>query len=318
MMRYYRKIIKITGHDSPNVRYGKAQLAAGIEPTDEIIIPGVLSYSEYCKRMELWDPIRKCISIDAEFYEGEDALLFPPLWLNAAELRRATGPARTMGVDSALGGDNTSWAVASDSGILHLESRKTPDTSVIPSITLGIMSRFGIRAENVLFDYGGGGKVHVDRLRTMGHKVRAILFGSPATAEKRRGLKPLEQRNRDDEVRMVYKNRRAEIYGTVRERLDPKALTTPFAIPSEIANKPRLDGGPSLRGQMAPIPLWFDEEGRMYLPPKHKKPDAVNKTDSKINLVDLIGCSPDELEAVCLAVFGLSGRTSRSTAGAIV
>lgn len=317
-MRYYRKIIKITGHDSPNVRYGLAQLAAGIEPTDEIIVPGVLSYSEYCKRMELWDPIRKCISIDAEFYEGSDILLFPPVWLNAAELRKVVGPAKAMGVDSALGGDNTSWAVVSDSGLMHLESRKTPDTSVIPSITLSLMTRFGIRAENVLFDYGGGGKVHVDRLRAMGHNVRAILFGSPATAPKRRGLKPLEQRKQEEEVRMVYKNRRAEIYGTMRERLDPTALTTPFALPAGIINAPRLDGGPSLRGQMAPIPLWFDEEGRMYLPPKHRKPDAQNKADVKSNLVDLIGCSPDELEAVCLGVFGLSGKTSRSTAGAIL
>ena len=53
--------------------------------------------------------------------------------------------------------------------------------------------------------------------------------------------------------------------------------------------------------QMRPMPLLYDQEGRMRMLPKHKKdPDSTEKT-----LTDLIGCSPDEADALVLAVHGM-------------
>ena len=84
-MRYYRKIIKIRAEDSPNVRLALEQQRLGIIPTNEILVPGVLTWTECCKRRATWDAIRQCIGLDAEFYEGAELLLFPPEWLNRAE-----------------------------------------------------------------------------------------------------------------------------------------------------------------------------------------------------------------------------------------
>src|SRR6516162_4439628 len=110
MARYYRKIIKITALDSPNVKYAMAQIRAGLTPTGENIIPGVLPWADYCKRRDTWDAVKKCIGLDAEFYEGGEVLLFPPTWLTHAETlaERWRGTARNgkgMGIDSAEGRD---------------------------------------------------------------------------------------------------------------------------------------------------------------------------------------------------------------------
>ena len=60
-----------------------------------------------------------------------------------------------------------------------------------------------------------------------------------------------------------------------------------------------------LRRQLAPIPLRYDSEGRLILPPKHK----TDGSDSKIEtMVDLIGCSPDEADALVLATFGIMNK----------
>lgn len=317
---FHRRVFKIRAQDSPNVRLAEAEIAAGKQPSGRILVPGVKSWSEYCKDRKLWDKIQQCVSLDADWYEGADIMLFPSAWLDLAEAvaakLAASRRAKTMGVDSAMGGDNTSWAISDDLGLIHLESKKTPDTSIIPGHTVMLMRKFGLDPESVFFDYGGGGKPHVDRLRAMGYNVNAVMFGVAVTPDKRRVLATIEQRTREEETRYAYKNRRAQMYGMLRLRLDPNENPKGFGLPSRLLNAPRLDQGPSLRGQLAPIPLWYDDEGRLYLPSKQRKPDQGD-TSSKVTMIDLIGCSPDEADAVVLSIYGLDKKSYVATAGAV-
>ena len=306
---YYRRVIKICAEDSPNVQYGLAQERAGIEPTDTIILPGVKSYAEYKKNLQLWDKIQQCVSLGGEFYEGAENLLFPPDWLRLAAIRAqqlqgVVRHAKTLGVDSAQGGDNTAFCVCDDLGIMHMESHKTTDTSVIPRITLALMGQYGIKPYNVLFDMGGGGKQHADLLRSKGYPVRTVAFGEAATPPKKTGVTTLAQRRLNDETRYVYKNRRAEMYGMLHLRLEPRDERPVFAVANEWTD---------LINQLAPIPKRYDEEGRLKLPPKNKKnPDSTEET-----LVELIGHSPDEADATVLAVYGLESKATGNVAGAV-
>jgi len=93
----------------------------------------------------------------------------------------------------------------------------------------------------------------------------------------------------EKEDRTIYENRRAEIYGLIRELIDPS--NDGFGIPAEHFE---------LRRQLAPIPLTY-REGKLYLLPKDKK----NKDSKEMTLKDLLGCSPDQGDSFGLACFGL-------------
>jgi hypothetical protein len=307
-LTYRSKVIRIKAEASPNVRLALKQLARDEAFTGEMLVPGVLPYAEYLERRANWDKVRQSIGLDAEFYEGAEVLLYPPDWLNRAEARArelagSKRNARTLGIDSAAGGDKTAYAVCDEFGLIYLEALRTPDTSVITARTLALMREYNVQAGNVLFDAGGGGKQHADRLRLQGHNVRTVAFGESASPELKHGMTTLEQRKRQTEVRYVYKNRRAEMYGLLRERLDP-ASGKGFSLPAEYTE---------LRRQLSPLPLLYDEEGRLYLPPKARR----DENQTKQTLTDLLGCSPDEADALVLAVFGLTPRAVRQQAGVV-
>jgi hypothetical protein len=180
-------------------------------------------------------------------------------------------------------------------GLIELQARKTPDTSEIPGWVLGFMRKHFVPPEKVFFDRGGGGLEHADALRKKGYMVRTVAFGSTITPDKRpRGVvSPLKTRVAQDEERYAYKNRRAEMYHLLRLRLDP--ASGGFAIPARYTE---------LRRQLAPVPLWYDEEGRIFLPPKQAKPGDEDK--DKVTMTKLLGCSPDQSDALVLAVFGMA------------
>lgn len=312
---FHRRVIKIKATDSPNIRRALLQIEAGLVPDDKVIIPGIKTYGDYEKNLLLWDEIQKCVCLDADWYEGADVYMFPKPWMDASEelaiqllTNGGMGRARSIGVDSAEGGDNTSWAVVGHSGLIKLISKKTPDTSIITGDTIGLMREYGVDPYNVLFDRGGGGKEHADRLRQQGYNVRTVAFGETVTPElKRRGVvTQLGQRIVEHEERYVYKNRRAEMYGLLRQRLNPvRAEGVPlFAIPRKYS---------AIRQQLTPIPLQYDGEGRMVLPPK-RKADPNSKV---VTLIDIIGHSPDEADALVLGVYGLVPKTIKTKAGVI-
>jgi len=307
--RYYTKVIQIRGIDSPSVKLNLARVAKGLEPTNEIIIPGVLPYSDYMKRRNTWDEIRQAIGLDAEFYEGAELLLFPPTWLNGSEVaaRSITGQRipKALGVDPAEGGDDTSWTAIDELGIIKKITQKTPDTDIIPGITIGLIKELGLAANQVWFDRGGGGKQHADRMRKLGHNVRTVGFGEAATdPHKVRRMKTIKEREEESETRYTYKNRRAEMYGLLSMLLDPSDNERVFGIDSQYSE---------LRRQLAPIPKLYDGEGRLYLPPKDKK----NKNSTEVTLKELLGCSPDEADSLVLAVYGMLHKKMAITAGAI-
>lgn len=307
---FHRRVIHIPAEDSPNVRYGLAQVAKGIEPDNRIIVPGVLSYEEYCYRRKYWDKVRQCVSLDARFYQGASNLMYPPTWLNAAEakdtdllLKKVPRKAKAMGIDPAEGGDKTVWTVIDEHGIIEQLSRSTPDTDVIYEQTLVLIRKYGLPARKVFYDRGGGGKQHADRLRKKGFMVNTVAFGESVKQEIRSGMTSVAARKALDEERFIYKNRRAQMYHLVRQKIDPLENPQGFGIPRNLVE---------LRRQMAPVPLVY-EEGRIALPPKHK----VDRNSKKVCLTDLIGHSPDELDSLCLAVYGLQYKPSYNVAGAI-
>ena len=271
-----RRVLKICAEDSPNVRLGIIQESRGEEPTDEVLIPGVKGYAEYKKNLRMWDPIQQCVSLKAEFYEGDEVKLFPQEHLELAferadELERLYGLDRrgkNLGVDTAEGGDSTVITVGDSLGFIRSFSRKTADTSVIEDDVIRVMREYGISAERVLFDRGGGGKQIADRMRRNGYNVRTVGFGESAIPEKRRGVVQLDQRKLEQEVRYAYINRRAEMYSLLSDAINPVNGTV-YGIPRRMID---------LANQLRPIPRLYDKEGRLWLPPKNKPPGSGSHT----------------------------------------
>jgi hypothetical protein len=305
--RYYRKVIRVSAEMSPNVRLARAEERAGKAPSGEVIVPGVITWDEYCKRRATWDPVRQTIGLDGSFYEGAETLLFPPQWLDHAErlaesLRGKPRRAKGVGIDTGEGVANTAMAAVDELGLIELQSRRTPDTDVICREALAFARKHGLKAADVCFDRGGGGKQHADRLRAMGHEVRTVAFGESLVGEPQRRPPSLADKLEEREERYAYKNRRAQMYGALRLLLDPTAGDG-WAIPAEYAE---------LRRQLSPIPLTYDPEGRLMLLPKSKSGGGSQKT-----LVELLGCSPDESDAVVLAVHAMQNKVVKPKAWAM-
>jgi hypothetical protein len=313
--KYFRKVIRIRAERSPNIRLALEEQRLGQKPSLREVIPGVMSWQEYQYRRQTWDEMKQCIGLDAEFYEGKEVKLFPPDVLNACVTRDTllTGrprTARSMGVDPGEGGDSTVWTIADDLGIIKQVALKTPDTSVIPGRTIALMHEYGLDAQHVLFDVGGGGKEHVDILRSRGYEVKAIAFGgTPSSADQYALFKRMPEHMRQDtEQRQEYKNRRAEMYGEMAKVLRGSHVSgigsEGFGIPAELDELVR---------QLDKFPKLYDGEGKMYLPPKNKpSPNYTGQT-----LSSMIGHSPDEADSTALAVFGLVWNETESVVTAM-
>ena len=294
---YHQKVIRITAMDSPNV----------IQKRDAY--PGLLTWGEYQHRRKHWDKRLQCEGLDAQFYEGPEIKLYPLDWMNRANEIAATlkrfRPGKGLGIDTGEGEAETSWAVVDELGLIELIAHQTPDTSVIPGKTLAIMRKYGIAPNRVCFDRGGGGKEHADHLRRMGYPVRTIAFGSAIEPDVRKTgvvvgyAARLEQR----EEKYVYKNRRAQMFHELSLKLDPCQNPKGWGIPAEYTE---------LRRQMLPIPKSEDEEGRIFVLPKQPKPGQ----EDKVTLLSLLGCSPDQLDSLVLAVHAMLHVPKPMVAGA--
>lgn len=309
--RLFRKILRIRASDSPNVRLALAEIAAGKQPSNTILVQGVLTYEQYVTRRATWDKIRQCVGLDGEFYEGAEVLLFPPDWLNESErkadqLKGKSRKALSIGIDPAEGIDNTAMAVVDDKGLIELISKQTADTSRIVGEVIAFMTRHQVPPNRVQIDRGGGGKFIADTLRSKGYPIRTVAFGESITLAPKHGTYLPKYRKENIEERYTYVNRRAQMYGELRELLDISINPDGFAIPSCY---------PDLRKQLAVIPLQYDPEGRLILPPKHRKPGAKETTIK--TLVEIIGKSPDEADALVLAVHGLLHEDSRPRVGPV-
>lgn len=323
--KYFLKVLNIQAKRSPNIRLALNEIEAGLEPSHREVTPGCMPYSEYVYRRSQWDAKKQTIGLDAKFYEGDDVKLYPPSWLERGiayfEELEASGIHRTatgMGVDTAEGGDSTVWVLVDAMGMIKLISKKTKDTSVIFQDTIDLIQGYGLDPSNVIFDIGGGGKEHSDYLNRMGWKVRTVAFGSGPTPDK---MSPLTKslpgaRHMYDISKLAYKNRRAEMYGLLRDALNPtgyereeradygdtimvKKENQPFAIVPD----------DNLIKQLSAIPLEYDAEGRMILPPKNRPSENYKGR----TLVDLIGNSPDEADALVMARYAQVYPAKRGT-----
>lgn len=308
---YSSKVIRISADQSPNVRLAKAERRAGKRPSLEIIVPGVVDYITYCDRRKNWDKIRQCIGLDGNFYEGSEVLMYPPVWLNRAEavykeLAGKKRVAKSMGIDTAEGGDDTTWYIIDELGIIEWVNLKTPNTAFIQGKTIELGKRHNIPPSNWIFDAGGGGKEHADYLRAKGYHVRTVFFGESAKDVDQ--FKPSTTKTRSDkefvaEEKTAYRNRRIEMYHLLRGLLNPENARG-FGLPPE---------NTELRRQLAVFPIQYDEEGRFTLPPKSKR----DSKDTRVTLTDMIGRSPDDADALVLAVFGMLKKPTRTIAGAL-
>lgn len=328
--RYYRKVIHICAEDSPNVRLALAQKACGLPITNETVVQGVLSYEEYVIRRATWDDVRQRIGLDGRFWEGAEVLMYPPAWLDRAErlhyyLKDRPRIARGIGCDPGEGSANTAIAVVDEFGLIEMISERTPDTNRIVDMLLEVMYRYNVSAERVLLDRGGGGKQHVDRMRAKGINIRSVAFNDKPSIEPQRHMTQFRQKVEARERRYAYFNKRAEMYGELRNLLDPgynEDLASEQAYRELAQSRERsidelrgfaLPVHQRLRQQLSPIPLKFELE-RLKLPPKYKKsPDS-----KEVCLTDIIGHSPDEADALVLAIHAMQTVTQmRSVAGAI-
>jgi hypothetical protein len=290
-----RKVMHIRAEDSPNVKHGLLQKLRNEEVTPKTIIPGLIDYEVYLDRRQNWDLVMQTIGLDAEFYKGKEVLLFPPEYLNACEkvaddIERhgLKNEALTIGVDSAEGGDDSAWCVMGKLGVVELVTMKTSDTTEIVSFTIDLKNRYKVDDRNVIFDRGGGGKQHADRMRSMGYMVRTISFGESISLPVMSGKSTVSQRRSNVESRLTYKNRRAEIFGLLSNVI---VCNNPIGIPRKYQE---------LRRQLSLFPKLLDGEGRLYLPSKRKKSGSHEKT-----LEEIIGRSPDDADAFGIANWGV-------------
>jgi hypothetical protein len=318
--RYLRRIIKIRASDSPNVRYAEAEKSAGKKISHREIVPGVVTYREYKSRRRLWDEVKQCIALDANFYEGSENLLFPPIWLDLAEQQyreyeisgnignRRSGR-RAIGIDPGEGVASTSMFCVDHLGVLAWHEEKTPDTSGIVDKAINFMLTWDVDAEFVMWDRGGGGKQLSDEMCKRGHRCRNLGFGEAVDLETKRGLHTIADRQDVKEERGGYFNRRAQMYGELSELMDPSLCQfherLPFALPYM---------HPKLRKELSPVPKLYDKEGKIKLPPKNQTSDNSKEK----SLTQIIGWSPDNGDALVLAVHSLLNGRKKSKAGSAV
>lgn len=313
------------------------------------VIPGVLSYEKYEHRRATWNPYRQTVGLDARFYEGAELRLYPKEWLQHA-LRlhllliqigrhKYRTTAKGIGIDPGEGKASSAMVAVDEYGVLDVSSPKTPDTNVVPFKLIEFGTKWNCPPTKWVFDRGGGGKQHADRMRAgitdprtgklTSYPVQTVSFGESLALDPKRGLVLIEERKRNKEDRYTYKRRRDELYGTMSEWFDPSLLRTDphsprehisgFAIPPEHY--------PLFAAQLGPIPLLYDEHGRLELPPKHRRGEGIDDTNRLESarksgrgiktLVELIGYSPDEADALALAIWAMTHKSTRQTAGAI-
>lgn len=310
--KYFRKVIRVQATDSPNVKLALLQQQLGQPVTGEELFPGLLTWTQYQHRLATWDIVRQTKGLRGEYYEGSQLLLYPSEWLDKAEERARNIStknriAKAMGCDPAEGGDKSAWSVIDELGLIEQVSQKTPNTNDVVRITLDLLGKYKIPPERVCFDRGGGGFTHVQRLNEMGYGVRSVGFGEVLALDPKRGLTTIDVRKENKAERYEYKNRRAQMYGELSEAMDPGITDSiRFAFPEEYSE---------CRRQLAPMPKLYDDEGRMFMLPKNKKPTMNGKVSMLPTLTELLGCSPDEADSLVLAYHALKYDDMRMEAG---
>lgn len=314
----HRRIIRITAEDSPNVKLAQEEIQRGLKPSNRIVVPGILSYTRYRIRRKTWDPVKQCIGLDAKFWEGTDVLMFPEEWLKrAAEISEAlrTGKRRSgiaLGCDPGEGTANTSMVAVDYLGGLDIRSVLTGDTADVTDQVIDFGKLNGIDPSCWVFDAGGGGKQHKDRLLRMGYRgVSTVSFGSAPSTRPKHGSYTVAQRLNLYEERSAYVSLRSQMYYEARCLLDPGINPEGFGLPLGPAPEWR-----ELHRQLSLIPLWYDANGKVYLPSKSRKQGQSSRAQGgPPTLTEIVGKSPDEADAFVVAIHRMLHGRMRTKAG---
>lgn len=329
VITHHRRCIEITAKDSDNVALALWEVEQGLPVSHTTVVPGQLTWAEYQHRLATFTKQQITESLLARWYDGPEERLVPDEWLQFANgVAKSLSPRRTgrrwLGVDPGEGGDDSAWCVIDGSGVLALVSLKTPDTNAVYGRTCQMAREWSLSWEDVVFDYGGGGKEHVDRLRASGFMARGVRFGA-IKREVKRAMTLYQERKEIEEETAGYVNRRSEMAYEVRMLLErPAPLTDPAQIEAvarsgakKVPEKPPfalpLPMCDELCRQLRAVPLMWDEQGRFRLIPKN--PPAARPDDPNC-FRNRIGRSPDQFDAFCLAVWGMNHQPTRTEAGA--
>jgi hypothetical protein len=313
----FSKVIQISAEDSPNVKLGKKLRKKGVLGPYPIIIPGVVTWEDYIRRKKKWDEYQIHTRLKGLFYTGRGKMLFPQDWLDGSHrsYRRLLRGLRDgfnrdkitpgMGVDSGEGRDKSCWTILDSLGIIHQHAIKTPDTTEVFDVTVELMKKYKVPPSRVCMDRGGGGKEHADYLRRAGFKVRTVDFGESPTPPKTPFTPTEKKEARED--RTIYKNRRAEMYDMARQIIAPTFMENlhygfpgPFSIPEDMAD---------LLKELKPLPLLYDKEGQLYLPPKRRK---ANSNSKEPTIDEIVGHSPDLADSFVLGVYAIKTKEKSS------
>jgi hypothetical protein len=245
-----------------------------------------LTFADFERRRQGWDLVKRTTRLHGHFYEGDEAMLYPPDWLDQAmdperwsQIHRKARTPTALGVDVAAGSrDKTCWTLVDEFGLFEQVALDTANTMDVVGRTIRFIEEYKLPSGRVALDAGGGGKPIADRLREQNYGVLSVNFGEGPDAKQ------------------AYKNRRAELFGELRKRLDRHGGQPVFALPPDAVE---------LRRELAVFPLLYDSEGRMYLPPKTKRAGAP---PGEISLRGLLGRSPDRADSLALAVWALAQR----------
>lgn len=342
MPPYLRLVHRIRAEDCPNVQDALVRTRRGLPLNPVPIISGAITWEQYrSDRLTLPGP-RQTVQLDADWYEGPEERLTPDSWLVFANEHAKTLPPRRsgrkwLGVDCGEGGDDSAWCVGDRLGVLDIFGKKTPDTHAVYGTTIMVARKWGVDWQDVIFDYGGGGKEHVDRLRNNGMPVRGLRFGA-IKREVKRAMTQFTEKREVEEDTAGYSNRRSEMAWGVRMLLerpapdrDPELVKVvltahgkgtrpvdnpPYGLPVHCCGDARIKDPNTLVGQLAVVPaggLDWDDQGRFRLMPKN--PPKGNPDDPRC-FKNKLGRSPDLFDAFCLMVWGMNNEPQRATAGA--
>jgi hypothetical protein len=194
-----------------------------------------------------------------EFPDSGEGVLFPLNLLEAAvgrELPVEDDTGITLGIDVArsIAGDLNALAVSKGGKLSEVATWRSPDTMQVVERVVQEAAKRGPKLIRV--DVGGPGAGVCDRLRQLGYSVDEVYFGGGP---------------RD---RMRFKNRRAELFWSLRERLERGEVSLP--------------DDDDLMADLAAVRYFFAADGKIQLEAK----DEIRKQ---------LGRSPDRADAVALA-----------------
>jgi hypothetical protein len=309
MGRLFRKVIRLTALDSPNVRREQARLRGDPQSAWPAAVPGVVTYEELQIRLATWDAERIEVGIHARFYEGATVRLFPAGWLDHSntlaalyEQEKRPRKALAVGIDPGQGDADTSMTAVDWLGVVEERAVKTPDPGRAVDEIRDFVQTHDVSEDRACMDIGGGGREIAAWLRRQhGLRVRTVGFGESVSAEPRRGRRSLRERKDEKDERYAFTRRRDQLFWELRELLNPAGSRGGFAIPARYHE---------LRRQLAPFPLVRDGEGRLCLPPKSRKPGTGH--GGQKSLVELIGQSPDRADSLALGVHALLHEKQRA------